>query len=183
MAVHHATAAFAGERLCLLLEELRSAARTDPLTGTLNRLGLEQVAQQHVIDAHCTGGPFTVVVIDLDDVKQVNDRQGHAAGDALLVGLTTQWRQALRTGDVLARSGGDEFVLLLPGTGQTEAAEVLGGLTRGPSSRWSSGLAVLEPGEDFASCLARADRELYRAKAERARPASLLVAPVRAAES
>lgn len=168
-----ATSVFAGERLGRLLESLRAAARTDPLTGTLNRFGLEPVARRRVADAHRAGTPLTVVLIDLDDFKQVNDARGHAAGDELLVQLTARWQQALRECDVLARSGGDEFVLLLPDTGHSEAREVVGRLRRDAVSRWSYGLAVLEADEDFAACLARADRDLYRAKAGRARPATI----------
>lgn len=162
-----ATSLFGGERLSGLLAQLREDARTDRLTGALNRSGLELAAHRRLAEADRTGSPLAVAVLDLDHFKHVNDRQGHAAGDRVLVELVAGWRAELREGDVLARSGGDEFVLLLGDTGAREAREVLRRLRRAAISPWSYGLAVRRPGEDLDACLARADRELYRAKAER----------------
>jgi diguanylate cyclase (GGDEF)-like protein len=162
------TSLFGGERLSGLLDRLRVDARTDRLTGVLNRFGLEEAAPRRLADAERSGEPLAVALIDLDGFKQVNDEQGHAAGDALLVDLTEHWQAELRDGDVLARSGGDEFVLLLSRTDPRQAHDVLERLREGSPSSWSYGLAVRQEGEDLDSCLARADRDLYRAKASRA---------------
>jgi diguanylate cyclase (GGDEF)-like protein len=161
------TAVFGGERRSGLLQQLRDDARRDRLTGVLNRTGLEQAGQRRLAEAERSGAPLSVAVIDLDGFKQVNDAHGHAAGDRLLVELTGGWRDELRGEDVLARSGGDEFVLLLAGTDRAQAQEVLDRLRSGSPSAWSYGLALREPGEDLERCLARADRDLYRAKSLR----------------
>lgn len=161
------TSVFGGERLSGLLDRLRVDARTDRLTGVLNRLGLEEAAPRRLAVAERTGDPLAVAVIDLDDFKLVNDMHGHAAGDHLLVDLTERWQAELRDGDVLARSGGDEFVLLLSDTDLPAAHDVLVRLREQSVSSWSYGLTVRSAGEDLDACLARADRELYRAKAAR----------------
>jgi len=157
------TAAVAG---CIRMLEhaLGRAANTDPLTGLLNRRSLEQILEREL--ARCTriGHPLSVAVIDLDGFKHVNDTQGHHAGDRVLVDATTAWRTALRTVDVLARSGGDEFLLLLPSTSAEAAAVVLRRLRRLHDQRFSAGVAVAEPFDSVSGLLRRADEACYRAK-------------------
>jgi diguanylate cyclase len=145
--------------------QLRRQAVTDPLTGLLNREGLATAAEREIALADRTGLPLTVAVLDLDDFKAINDHDGHSAGDRVLAETATTWRTGLRRSDVLARSGGDEFVILLPATSAGDAEQLLRRLRRITSVGWSSGMVTWTAGETFDACLIRADRELYRAKA------------------
>jgi diguanylate cyclase (GGDEF)-like protein len=145
----------------------RALAVTDPLTGLVNRNGLLQAAERELAISGRTGRSLTVAVMDLDDFKQVNDRHGHLAGDRVLADLARRWSATLRAGDVLARTGGDEFVLLLPATEEAAARPLLDRLRNAADIAWSVGSAELEPGEDFYDCMARADRALYGDKAAR----------------
>jgi diguanylate cyclase (GGDEF)-like protein len=155
--------------ICLVLgqlsESLRRQADTDPLTGLLNRSGFTTAANREHAIAQRTGNPLTVAVLDLDGFKQVNDRHGHGAGDRLLVDLGRSWQERLRAGDILARHGGDEFVLLLPATAADDAGAVLDRLhdERLPV-RWSIGVCAWRPQETLGECLARADEHLYSVK-------------------
>jgi diguanylate cyclase (GGDEF)-like protein len=155
--------------ICILLgnlsESLRRQAGTDHLTGLPNRTGLLAAALRERALATRTGAPLTVAVIDLDDFKQVNDRAGHAAGDELLAALGGQWRERLRPGDILARHGGDEFVLLLPDTEAAGADVALRRLCDGQDAvGWSVGISEWLADESFDAPLARADKHLYEAK-------------------
>ncbi len=151
--------------LCNLSESLRQRADTDPLTGLLNRSGFLDIAARERTIAERTQAPLTLAVLDLNGFKQVNDRLGHAAGDRLLSDLGRAWRGRLRAGDILARQGGDEFVLLLPATTPREAHRVLERLRgAGTPVDWSLGVSEWLPSESLDTCLARADRSLYRVK-------------------
>lgn len=157
--------------ICILLgnlsESLRRQVATDPLTGLLNRSGFLTGALRERALADRTGAPLTVAVIDLDDFKEVNDREGHAAGDELLRILARQWRGRIRPGDILARHGGDEFLLLLPSTGSGGAEAALQRLCRPEDPvGWSTGISEWLPGESLDAALARADHRLYEAKRE-----------------
>jgi diguanylate cyclase (GGDEF)-like protein len=103
----------------------QAMARTDPLTGAANARTFYEVAQMELLRVGRTGRPFTMAYLDVDDFKAVNDRLGHAAGDALLVRLAETIRLHTRGHDLLARLGGDEFAILLPETDSSGATASL----------------------------------------------------------
>ena len=163
--------------LDVLVRRLRRAAEQDQLTGLRNRAAFLAAAERAMLPAQRRKGAVTVAVIDLDDFKTVNDRDGHAAGDRLLVDLAHSWQAAVRGTDLLARYGGDEFVLLMPDTTAGQARELLARLARANTeSGWTAGVAQWG-GEPLESWIAAADRDLYRRKAapRRDRPARPLV--------
>lgn len=148
---------------------VRRHLTTDPLTGALNREGLRSQTEG-ALRGRRRADVVTVALLDLDGFKLVNDEQGHAAGDRLLAEAARAWRRALRGEDVLARTGGDEFVVIMPGTTPAEAAVVLERLRGAHPVAWSAGVSSWRPGEPLEDCLERADRRLY---AEKAAPCSV----------
>jgi diguanylate cyclase (GGDEF)-like protein len=155
--------------ICIVLghlsESLRRQADTDPLTGLLNRNGfLTAALREHAI-ALRSGNRLTLAVLDLDGFKQINDLRGHVVGDRVLTDIGRCWRESLRTGDILARHGGDEFVLLLPATAPENAGAVLQRLrVEGLPVTWSVGVAEWRREESLDECIARADAHLYSVK-------------------
>ena len=149
-------------------DRLRHEAHTDALTGLLNRKGLLQAAERAFSLADRTGIPLTIGLVDLDDFKQVNDRDGHAAGDRLLVEMARTWTEELQPGDILARLGGDEFLVILVGSDDQEAARFFERLLFISPAQWSAGVIKRHSNEDLSACLARADNTLYDAKRSRA---------------
>ncbi|MGY1718960.1 GGDEF domain-containing protein [Blastococcus sp. SYSU DS0552] len=147
-----------------LARQLRRAAGTDPLTGVANRRAWEEQAAGHLSRAARTGEPLSFAILDLDDFKGVNDRDGHRAGDELLRDLTASWSGRLRRADLLGRYGGDEFVLCLPATDEEATRELLEQLDRTHPATWTAGVAQARPGDDVTAALARADEQLYRKK-------------------
>ena len=113
------------------------------------------------------GEPLALAVIDLDDFKLVNDRGGHAAGDRLLVDLAGVWTASLRPGDLLARFGGDEFVLLVAGAAEDQVDSVLARLARSHDAPWTAGAVVCADDESLDEAIERADARLYIAKEPR----------------
>ncbi|SFL33069.1 GGDEF domain-containing protein [Geodermatophilus ruber] len=146
---------------------LHRAAGTDPLTGLANRRAWEAGAERSLAHAARSGEPLTVVLLDLDGFKTVNDEDGHGAGDALLQSLAGAWSSELRTADLLGRYGGDEFVLCLPGTDAARTQELVARLRASHPASWSAGTAAAAPGDTLADLLRRADTDLYRHKASR----------------
>ncbi|RZU32562.1 GGDEF domain-containing protein [Blastococcus saxobsidens] len=159
-----ATAVVLVEVQARLARQLRTAAGTDPLTGLANRRAWEEEASRHLARAARSGEPLSFAVLDLDDFKEVNDRDGHGAGDALLRELTAGWSRRLRHADLLGRYGGDEFVLCLPATDEAAATELLGQLAATHPFTWTGGVATARSGDTLTSVLARADEQLYRRK-------------------
>jgi len=156
---------FAGEALARLNTRLRTQLVTDPLTGLLNRAGFATASERMLALAAREHLPVSVALIDLDGFKQVNDRNGHAAGDELLARLGQAWAEELRGSEVLARLGGDEFALLL--VSDVDAADEALHRLRGVSPvGWSVGLVGWRRGESLEAAMARADEQLYRAKRE-----------------
>jgi diguanylate cyclase len=113
---------------------------------------------------------LSLAFVDIDGLKAVNDRRGHAAGDRLIRGLAEALKQGLREQDLLVRYGGDEFVCVLPDTPAAAGHAKLSQMRKAAAKagiRFSVGLAELERSDDVVSLLARADRELYMVKARR----------------
>lgn len=156
----------ASEALARVNSRLRLQLTTDPLTGLLNRSGFTAASERVRALAERDEKPVSIALIDLDQFKRVNDLQGHAAGDELLVDLGRAWRAELRGSEVLARFGGDEFALVMAAA-PDGAGEALARLRRASTAEWSVGLVEWERGESLDRALARADAELYRAKRAR----------------
>ena len=157
---------------------LRVTAMTDELTRLPNRRHLLALAGEQLRAARARGTGFGVLALDVDHFKRINDTHGHEAGDVVLRRVAETLRGALREGDHLGRTGGEEFVALLPGAGAEAAADVAERLRRavegadfsaarpGLAVTVSVGAAVWTPGDAaFADTLRRADDSLYRAKA------------------
>lgn len=158
-----------------LVSELRGLVRSnaeaavrDPLTGALNRRGVAAAAGSVHAVSDRAGGATAVVALDLDGFKAVNDTRGHAAGDDLLVSLVREWSSVLRAGDILGRTGGDEFVLVLPNCGTAEAEALVARLRAAHPFPWSYGIAEWHADEELDDVVERADERLYLAKPERA---------------
>jgi diguanylate cyclase (GGDEF)-like protein len=144
------------------ISELTDMARSDPLTGLPNRRAWEA----SLAYALAAGEPFTVAMLDFDHFKEFNDTYGHPAGDRLLKETAATWREQVRSGDMLARLGGEEFGLLLVNCDTPRATEVierLRSLVYGERT-CSVGFAVWRPGDSSDSVMARADAALYEAK-------------------
>ncbi|MBU4215662.1 MAG: GGDEF domain-containing protein [Actinobacteria bacterium] len=151
------------------LTEVHTLSITDPLTGLLNRRGLHRGAAERELTAQSA-----VLLLDVDRFKAVNDLHGHAVGDEVLVALAQGLRSALRPGDLVARTGGEEFLVLLGDSapGLYDRAEQLRAAVRRVLGRWnctvSLGAARVQPtGDpvgDLAEATDRADRALYTAK-------------------
>lgn len=161
-------------RLQELTHDLGMKATTDPLTGLHNRLNFDQALAREMERSHRYGTPLSLVLYDIDHFKRVNDTYGHLIGDKVLVQLSRFVPNLIRTTDFLARWGGEEFVILVPGSGGPmafQAAEKLrdavgqvvfedvGTIT------CSFGVTQWVPGETAAEFIARADEALYHAKA------------------
>lgn len=145
---------------------LETLASTDPLTGAANRRHLEQQLAAEMARAERHFSSLGLAFLDLDYFKRYNDTYGHSAGDELLQQLVAGWEESLRTQDVLARFGGEEFVVLLPDTSTTQCQAVLERLRKKVpfGQTCSAGLAIFKPGETADALIGRADDALYTAK-------------------
>lgn len=160
-----------------MYQQLQMAARTDPKTGLLNAPTWEQEASVEIARARSSRGRAAVLIIDIDHFKRVNDNHGHLFGDQVLLGVATTIAQQLRQSDLLGRFGGEEFVVLLPGSDTAEAWRAAERL-RSQVGRMeiavddvpvsitiSIGAAVIgDHGNDLVELLTAADLALYRAK-------------------
>ncbi len=159
-----------------LNERLAHRALHDPLTDLPNRQLLETTLQLALERAKVDGSSVGLCFIDLDGFKQVNDTLGHAAGDRVIVTVAERIRASIRKGDLAARVGGDEFVVVLDPVADTGHALTVATRLRDALTRVSTragdltcgasvGLAVSEPGDTVSTLLSRADAAMYRAKA------------------
>ena len=204
-----------------LLELLRWSSTTDDLTGALTRRLFQQMLEREIDQVRSEGGALCVVAVDLDAFKHLNDTHGHAAGDAALVRLVDSWRQVLHGRDAIARTGGDEFAVLLTEADEARGAAVVATVRALTDVRWSAGVVCLRSADhgtmvrvvgsaggtepagddgpvgdegrsggipagdlDAEALLARADDQLYRAKArDRRRRHDDAVSEIRSAPS
>lgn len=160
--------------LTATFESLQDQALTDPLTRLVNRRGLEQAFA--ALSSNCQ--TLTLVMLDLDHFKSINDRHSHVVGDEVLRRLATLMHELLRAPDLLARYGGEEFTLLLVDVPEAAALRAVERLrSHVASHEWASvgvnspvtlsgGLVQVRPGESLPSAVARADVFLYQAKAK-----------------
>ena len=141
---------------------------TDPLTGLLNRQGLGALIERR---AQVVGSqaPRSLIALDLDHFKTINDRDGHLAGDRTLAEFGAALNAELRPQDIAFRVGGDEFVVILPNTTTEDADAVARRLRESIKIDWSYGVTEWLPEEDFSTASARADQAMYLDKAERGR--------------
>lgn len=155
---------FCLEAALYLRAKLEQQIQSDPLTGALNRNGLSTQLARELPRAARANAPMVVAAIDLDGFKAINDRLGHAAGDQTLVAMVADIRRSLRPHDSIARTGGDEFVVLLPDTSQSSAVEIMSRLQRSSVAAWTFGIASSRPSDTQDSLLQRADEVLYLQK-------------------
>jgi diguanylate cyclase len=158
------------------LAEVGQLVKEDQLTSVLNRRGLEEAVAVEEARAQRGGTPLSVALLDVDNFKMLNDKLGHLAGDDALKHLAAILRDAVRPSDVVARFGGEEFVLLLPDTAIEEAVAVMTRVQRTLTRRFflyqnekvlitfSAGVALMGAGESGDAAIARADAAMYRAK-------------------
>jgi diguanylate cyclase (GGDEF)-like protein len=162
---------------CLMHQQLQAAARTDAKTGLLNAAAWQREADTEISRARRSDEPLALLLIDIDLFKRVNDTHGHLVGDQVLIGVATTLRSQLRDYDITGRFGGEEFVVLLPGTDTVEACRVAERLRNWvrrlsvPAEDGTVGVTVSigvalfrRHGEDLIELLTAADLALYRAK-------------------
>lgn len=184
-AVQAAVAMLAGEledlrsqikRLRAQLLEAEAAADADPLTGVKNRRAFVRELGRICAFAQRYGAPAALIYIDLDDLKGINDRLGHAVGDAALRQVAETVRAHVRESDVIGRLGGDEFAVALMQTDHAAAAakaEALAALIQAGSASTAAangisfGVVEIDPSEDAETLIARADRAMFAMKRAR----------------
>lgn len=158
------------------LDRVSAQARHDPLTGALNRKGLDEALEREVSNFRRKDTPLCLALLDLDNFKKLNDRLGHATGDAALTHLASVAREVMRPQDTLARYGGEEFIILMPDTALDSGIEAMTRLQRELTKRlflsgsekilitFSAGVAQLAPNETAPDAIKRADQAMYLAK-------------------
>jgi len=164
------------EELLAAVGTIRTLATVDELTSLANRRHMNDMLQAEERRQSVQGQPLCIAVLDIDFFKRINDRYGHDGGDAVLRAFAAAARAELRADDVLARWGGEEFLLMLPNTEVREAARVLermagrvgairiGGLDVDLRITFSGGVVAREAAEPIADTIIRADKAMYEAK-------------------
>jgi len=161
---------------CQYEKHLQNLARTDPLTGILNRRAFYQMVTREMGRVHRDHSDLTMLVLDLDHFKAINDQFGHETGDSVLQAFTQLIRDNLREADIFSRIGGEEFALALPGTNEQQALEMAERLRRKVAAlkifhdlkkmqiTVSIGISQYQPGDTHESLITRADRAMYHSK-------------------
>jgi len=153
--------------------EARQLADIDSLTGLRNRRCFHDLLGREVARASRYERKLSLIVFDLDNFKQINDRIGHLTGDAVLAEVASRVRNVVRSADVACRVGGDEFGLIMPETALLDAEQLANRIARAVAERpfgngyklfVSAGVAELRPDDDATELFERADEALYRAK-------------------
>jgi diguanylate cyclase (GGDEF)-like protein len=153
--------------------EARQLADLDALTNLHNRRYFHETLAREVARAHRYDRSLALIVFDLDDFKEVNDRIGHLAGDAVLAEAAERVREVVRSADIACRVGGDEFAVILPESGLDDGDQLYRRIEHAVTSkpipnvgtlRLSAGVAELRPGDEPVTFFQRADDALYRAK-------------------
>jgi len=153
--------------------EARQLADLDALTGLHNRRYFHETLAREVERAHRYGRRLSLVLVDVDGFKEINDRIGHLAGDAALAEIADRIRKVVRSADVPCRVGGDELAVIVPEAELGQARQLVGRIQRAVSAepvaragrvRVSAGVADLQPNDDPTSLFERADESLYAAK-------------------
>ncbi len=164
------------EELERALEESSEAAFTDPLTGALNRRGFDRAYAREMARSRRNGSGLALAMIDFDDFKQLNDHYGHLAGDKALVHFVRVLQESMRPSDVLCRFGGEEFVLMMPGTVAEDACKAIRRfqdefssrsipcVDMGCSTTFSAGVIEHDYFESLDEAIQRADAAAYAAK-------------------
>jgi diguanylate cyclase (GGDEF)-like protein len=160
-------------KLNALNKELERLSITDRLTGLFNRMKLDATLASESLRAQRTGQPFSLIMIDVDHFKQVNDTHGHQAGDRVLVEFAQLLQSGTRKIDIVGRWGGEEFLVICPHTDSTGACQLAENLrqkiqafsfTLVEHKTASFGVASFQPGDQSKNIVARADAALYVAK-------------------
>jgi diguanylate cyclase (GGDEF)-like protein len=166
----------ANAELTRALAQMEQVALRDPLTGLFNRRHFLAAVANRIAHAARYGDQIALVFVDVDGLKSINDRYGHAAGDAVLIAIATHLSAETRESDVVARIGGDEFALLLDhvdlAAAQAKTASLSDGVSRICCPHGATllpvsaafGIAMLSAEDDAAQILERADSAMYRAK-------------------
>src|SRR5207245_402785 len=162
----YGTTVVAGLVIGSVSRQIRVLAATDSLTGLPNRRTFEEALDRELARARRQPAPLCVAIVDLDDFKALNDREGHQSGDRLLKEITAAWSGALRGADLLARYGGDEFAVVLPTCPPSRAHQIIDRLRKVmPHGRsFSAGFALWDRDESMTSLVSRADGALFDAK-------------------
>ncbi|MBV2129015.1 GGDEF domain-containing protein [Arsukibacterium indicum] len=170
---HHISLSNINEALLIEKDNFAQMALYDPLTGVLNRRGLSDALMDRLQNEESELSPWSIVFMDIDHFKNINDKYGHAVGDQVIEQFTAQVQRQIKRNDLLTRWGGEEFLLILPGTHSTDALEVVERLRdhlttfpwpKGLKLTCSFGVTEYSINENLSVAIKRADEAMYTAK-------------------